>query len=118
MLVAGGACAFMLMSIVGFTGPDGQVVSSDRIASTIVTGIGFIGAGAIWRSRSNVHGLTTAASIWVMAAIGMLSGSGHFLLAGATTVLVIVTLRVVHQVERWQGWETDDPPLGRDADGG
>jgi putative Mg2+ transporter-C (MgtC) family protein len=67
----------------------------DRIAAQIVTGIGFLGAGAIMRSGLSVHGMTTAATIWVNAAIGMAAGAGEYAmatLATAITMLVLVAL--------------------------
>lgn len=70
-----------------------------RIASNIVTGIGFIGAGIIFRGRNNVHGLTTAATVWIAAAIGMAVGTGDYLLAGAATVAVWLILVVLQWVE-------------------
>jgi putative Mg2+ transporter-C (MgtC) family protein len=69
--------------------------TSDRIAAQIVTGIGFLGAGAIMRSGLSVHGMTTAATIWVNAAIGMAAGAGEYAmatLATAITMLVLVAL--------------------------
>src|SRR5438034_11016837 len=64
----------------------------DRIAAQIVTGIGFLGGGAILRSGSSVHGMTTAATIWVNAAIGMAVGVGEFALATLATVLTLIVL--------------------------
>lgn len=70
-----------------------------RIASNIVTGIGFIGAGIIFRGENNVHGLTTAATVWTAAAIGMAVGSGNYTLAIGTTVVTWAVLVVLHRVE-------------------
>lgn len=63
-----------------------------RIAAQVVTGVGFLGAGAIMRTGANVQGLTTAAMIWVNAAIGMAAGSGHIRLAALCTVIVLVAM--------------------------
>ncbi len=71
-----------------------------RVASTIVTGIGFLGAGAILRTGGTVHGLTTAATIWVNAAIGIAAGSGAYGLAAAATALTLAVLWLVGIVER------------------
>src|SRR3989338_6316307 len=70
-----------------------------RIAAGVVTGIGFLGAGAIMRSRASVRGLTTAASLWVVAAIGLAVGSGLYLASIITTVLAIITLMLFSRLE-------------------
>ena len=67
-----------------------------RIAAQVVTGIGFLGAGTIIFQKNVVHGLTTAAGLWVTAAIGLSCGTGMFAVAGATTVLVLLGLEVVN----------------------
>jgi len=64
----------------------------DRIAANVITGIGFIGAGVIFRNNSSISGITTAASIWVAAAIGMLLGIGEYLLAGISLVFTLFIL--------------------------
>ena len=66
--------------------------SATRIAAQIVTGVGFLGAGALIRDRGGIHGLTTAATIWLVASIGMACGAGHYTLAGITTALAIGVL--------------------------
>ena len=72
----------------------GQAEGADetRIASNIVTGIGFLGAGAIIRHGGRVKGLTTAATIWVVAAVGMATGAGEYVRAVGTTILVLLIL--------------------------
>ncbi|MFI5103548.1 MAG: MgtC/SapB family protein [Terriglobales bacterium] len=70
-----------------------------RIASQIIPGIGFIGAGSILRSKGGVSGLTTAATIFVVAAVGMACGGGLYLLAGFSTVLIVLALIVLGQME-------------------
>src|SRR5680860_792042 len=97
ILVAMGASAFTLASIYGFQltaeqAAGGQTYDPSRVAAQIVSGIGFLGAGAIIRHGMSVRGLTTAASLWAVAAIGMLSGAGMYGLATATTLLVLVSL--------------------------
>ncbi len=93
ILVAVGACVFTTMSIYGFPGAPG----SDRVAAAVVTGIGFIGAGAILVSRGGfVTGLTTAASLWSSAAIGMVLGAGYFVVGLIITGIILVILEVLH----------------------
>ncbi len=71
----------------------------DRIAASVVTGIGFLGGGAIIRQGSIVRGLTTAASIWVVSGVGLAAGAGFYLAATVTTILVLVTLIALVYVE-------------------
>jgi putative Mg2+ transporter-C (MgtC) family protein len=92
MLVAAGSAAFTVASVYGFVG-EGTVRDPARVAAQIVTGVGFLGAGTIWRTSSTVRGLTTAASIWLVAAVGMLAGGGMYLLAVFTTLCGFATLR-------------------------
>ena len=91
LVVSVGAALFTLVSAYGF-GDFGSRVDPTRIAAQIVTGIGFLGAGAIIRQGLSVRGLTTAATLWVVAAIGLASGAGYYGAAVVTTVLVIVSL--------------------------
>jgi putative Mg2+ transporter-C (MgtC) family protein len=97
MLVALGSALFTIVSAYGFrelldAGP--AVVRTDptRIAAQIVTGIGFLGAGAIIRQGFSVRGLTTAATLWLTAAIGMAAGAGSYTAAVITTVVAIIAL--------------------------
>jgi len=73
--------------------------SSDRVAAQIVTGIGFLGGGAILHSRGGVHGLTTAATIWVNAGIGVAAGIGSFAVATASALLTLVVLVLLPLIE-------------------
>jgi putative Mg2+ transporter-C (MgtC) family protein len=95
MLVSVGSCLFTLVSIYGFdaftTGAATQPDPS-RVAAQIVTGIGFLGAGAIIREGMSIRGLTTAASLWVVAAVGMAVGVGLYWAAGFAVVVTIVSL--------------------------
>jgi putative Mg2+ transporter-C (MgtC) family protein len=91
-MVGFGAALFTIVSIAGFDEGDPA-----RVAAQIVTGIGFLGAGAIWRSEDRVRGLTTAAGLWAAAAIGMGIGSGLLLLG---TVGALVTLGVLLGLRR------------------
>jgi putative Mg2+ transporter-C (MgtC) family protein len=72
-----------------------------RIIHGIVTGVGFLGAGSILRHEGLVHGLTTAASIWMVAAIGAAAGVEAYLLAAVGTVLAIIVLRLYKRADRW-----------------
>jgi putative Mg2+ transporter-C (MgtC) family protein len=94
MLVSAGAACFSIASIYGFdTLP--READLARVAANIVSAIGFLGAAAIFRSGPSVRGLTTAAGIWITAAIGMLAGLGLMVLAVYTTVLVWFVLFVL-----------------------
>jgi putative Mg2+ transporter-C (MgtC) family protein len=77
------------------------VVGVDRVASTVVTGIGFLGGGAILKHGATVRGLTTAGSLWVTAAVGLAVGLGSYTIAIAATVATIVTLVALRAPERW-----------------
>jgi uncharacterized membrane protein YhiD involved in acid resistance len=88
-LVAAGSALFTVLSIEGFPGSD-----SSRVAAQIVTGIGFLGAGLIFRQGASVQGLTTAAGLWSVAAIGMAAGTGLWGLAIVVTVIILLVLKV------------------------
>ena len=97
LLVALGACVFTLVSAYAWTDwtfstPSGVVFDPTRIAAQIVTGIGFLGAGAIIVRGISVRGLTTAATLWVVAAIGMAAGTGYYEVAIGAAALVLVSL--------------------------
>jgi putative Mg2+ transporter-C (MgtC) family protein len=97
LLVSLGSALFTLVSAYGFhefLTNGGNVVRADptRIAAQIVTGIGFLGAGAIIREGLSVRGLTTAATLWVVAAIGMACGAGYYWPAAAATALTLFAL--------------------------
>ncbi len=99
ILISVGACVFTILSqLVG--GPDWN---STRIAAQIVTGIGFLGAGAILRDRHSVLGLTTAATIWAVAAVGMAVGFGHYVFGTFGAVTILVVLFAFDVVEDWIG---------------
>src|SRR5947209_4358107 len=98
MLIAIGAALFTVVSMsLGRT--SGGV--PDRIAAQIVSGVGFLGGGAILRSRMSIHGMTTAATIWVNAAIGMAAGAGEFAIATTATALTLVVLVVLPPIEEY-----------------
>jgi putative Mg2+ transporter-C (MgtC) family protein len=97
LLVSLGACVFTLVSAYAWTDwtfstPSGVVFDPTRIAAQIVTGIGFLGAGAIIVRGISVRGLTTAATLWVVAAIGMAAGTGYYEVGIGAAVLVLVSL--------------------------
>jgi putative Mg2+ transporter-C (MgtC) family protein len=96
-LVSVGACMFTALGLL----PEfGSRVDPTRIAAQIVTGVGFLGAGAILRQGTDVRGLTTAASIWVVAALGMAAGFGQYATAIFTAFLVLVTLIAIRPLEQ------------------
>jgi putative Mg2+ transporter-C (MgtC) family protein len=107
LLVSLGSALFTIVSAFGFHEflvAGGNVVRADptRIAAQIVTGIGFLGAGAIIREGMSVRGLTTAATLWVVAGIGMASGAGYYWPAVAATLLTIFALWPL----RWMAHQT------------
>jgi putative Mg2+ transporter-C (MgtC) family protein len=91
ILISVGACLFMIVSR-EFTGQ--PTADPTRIAAQIVSGVGFLGAGAIMRDGEHVTGLTTAATIWIVAAIGMTVGYGNYKTATITTLLVLIVQSV------------------------
>lgn len=97
-LVSLGSAIFTVISGNAFLG---SASDPTRIAAQIVTGIGFIGGGAILHYRGNVRGLTTAASLWAVAAVGMAAGAGLWVVAVVSSVLVIVALEVFQRLERY-----------------
>jgi putative Mg2+ transporter-C (MgtC) family protein len=110
-LVALGAALFTIVSAHGFAGP---TVDPTRIAAQIVSGIGFIGAGTILQHRGNIRGLTTAASLWSVAAIGTAAGAGLVAMAVIGTILILVVLAVLDRIEavatRWLNLGPDGKP--------
>ena len=100
-LVGVSACLFMLISKYGFDNvlaQDRVVLDPSRVAAQVVSGIGFIGGGVIFMRRDAVRGLTTAASVWLTAAIGMACGAGLPLLAIATMVLHVIVMFVFPKI--------------------
>jgi putative Mg2+ transporter-C (MgtC) family protein len=97
MLIAVGSALFTVVSIelarAGGT--------PDRIAAQIVSGIGFLGAGSILRSGKSVHGMTTAATIWVNSAVGMAAGAGLYGIATVATIITLVVLAALPFVEQY-----------------
>ncbi|MDQ3880799.1 MAG: MgtC/SapB family protein [Chloroflexota bacterium] len=119
-LVALGAAIFTVVSGFAFFGADADPT---RIAAQIVTGIGFIGAGTIIRHNASVRGLTTAASLWAVAAVGTASGAGLYVVAIGSAILIIVVLWLFDRFEelllrRFRGDRTlaAEPSEGRVED--
>jgi len=117
-LVALGAALFTIISAYGFIG---DAIDPTRITAQIVSGIGFIGAGTILQHRGNIRGLTTAASLWAVAAIGMAAGAGMVVMAVVGTVLILVVLAVFDRIEafarRRMNQSTEPSRLDSDPDG-
>ena len=94
IMISVGSCFFTMMSEV-----IGEVANADRIAANVVTGIGFLGAGVIFRGENRVNGITTAATIWVVAAVGMGIGAGRYFASASASILVLLVLAVLPYVE-------------------
>jgi len=103
MLVSVGACLFMIVSAYGFMdvlGHEHISLDPSRVAAQVVSGIGFLGAGSILLRGEMVRGLTTAASLWTVAAIGLAVGGGLYIAAGAATVIILFILAGIKPLER------------------
>jgi putative Mg2+ transporter-C (MgtC) family protein len=98
MLVGLGAAVFTLLSAHAVSDAESDRVDPTRIAAQIVTGIGFLGAGAIVREGFSVRGVTTAAALWISAAVGMAAGFGFYFGAVAATVVALIALVVFRQL--------------------
>ena len=101
LLICVGAALLTELSVAAALGSDPNLVTADptRIAAQIVSGIGFLGAGTIIQSRGSVLGLTTAATLWVVAAVGMAVGLRKYTEAVGTTVLIMVALLILGRLE-------------------
>ncbi|MGJ3238880.1 MAG: MgtC/SapB family protein [Anaerolineae bacterium] len=93
MLAGIGACAFAAIGLHAF--PDNA--DSSRVAAAVASGIGFLGAGVIFQGKDRVRDLTTAASIWVTASVGVVVGTGAWFLGVAMTVSIWITLAILHR---------------------
>jgi putative Mg2+ transporter-C (MgtC) family protein len=100
-LVCLGSTMFTLLTVHATTAFGGTSMDPTRIVHGVITGVGFLGAGSILRQEGYVHGLTTAASIWMVAAIGTTVGVHAYSLAIIGTVLALVVLEGYRWVERW-----------------
>ncbi len=94
VLVSIGAALFTIASIYGF----GTAADPSRVAAGILVGVGFIGAGAIMRREGGLEGLTTAATIWVAAAVGLAAGAGLYLISAVATALILIMLLLPHPI--------------------
>ena len=103
MLVCVGSCLFMVVSAYGFASVLGANVILDpsRVAAQVVSGIGFLGAGSILLRGDLVRGLTTAASLWTVAAIGLAVGGGLYVEAIAATIIILLILAGIKPLEKW-----------------
>lgn len=104
--VAVGSALFVIAGAYGWgdfltSGSTNVVIGVDRVASNIVTGIGFLGGGAILKYGANIKGLTTAASLWVTSAVGLAAGLGSYVLVTAATVITLLSLVALRFPERW-----------------
>jgi len=97
ILICVGAAMYMAAGALLFSKGDGT--DPTRIAAQVVTGIGFLGAGCIIQNGSRVTGLTSAATIWVVAAIGLVTGAGYPILAIASALMVLLTLAILGPIE-------------------
>ena len=98
LLVGLGSCIIMIISIYGFPANDGNRDVA-RLAAQIITGVGFLGAGAIIHRNDGIKGLTTAGTIWIVMAIGIACGSFNFVIAILATLVIMVVLTVFTKVE-------------------
>jgi len=102
MLVALGSCLIMLLSQSLYDNVEGKTNADPaRLAAQVVSGIGFLGAGAIMKEGLTVTGLTTAATLWVVAGIGLAAGAGFYLGAGVTTAVVFLILWNLSRLDMW-----------------
>jgi putative Mg2+ transporter-C (MgtC) family protein len=111
-LVCEGAALFMIGSIMLYDQvreSGGTTGDPNRVASTVVQGIGFLAGGVIFTARGHVKGLTTAAGVWVTAAIGVLVGMGFFVIAIFGTVATLVVLALFRYIERWMPVPSGQP---------
>ncbi|MCO5261105.1 MAG: MgtC/SapB family protein [Crocinitomicaceae bacterium] len=103
MMVSVGSCLIMLVSSFGFSDILGTAhveLDPSRIAAQVVSGIGFIGAGTIlFQKQGTIRGLTTAAGLWTVAAIGLATGGGMYFAAGATTIIALIILWAIQPLE-------------------
>lgn len=105
LVAAGAGLAAAVGEVLLTTASDAGAVSGDpvRALHAVLTGIGFLGAGAIIRHRGegSVEGLTTAASLWLAATVGVATGLGLWIVAAGATLLALLVLSVVHRIDRW-----------------
>ncbi|WP_248565481.1 MgtC/SapB family protein [Paenibacillus sp. L3-i20] len=103
ILVCLGACLLMLLSIYGFSDFVEETnvrVDPARLAAAVITGVGFLGAGTILFTGKSITGLTTAASLWVVAAIGLAVGAGFYFASASVTIMALLTLWLFNKLEK------------------
>ena len=113
-IVALGSALFMIISMVAFEGTD--KFDASRVAAQVVSGIGFIGAGVIIFQKNVVRGVTTAAGLWVAAAIGLACGAGMFTIALAATLLTVLCLEAMHFFHRYVAEKVVEITLSSDGE--
>jgi putative Mg2+ transporter-C (MgtC) family protein len=113
MLVAVGSGLFTVLSAYGFgAGTVGAPIDPTRIAAQVVSGIGFLGAGAILKDGIVIRGLTTAASLWATSAVGMAAGAGEYIIAAVSTAVILVSLWPINALaERLHGTAVPETQL-------
>jgi putative Mg2+ transporter-C (MgtC) family protein len=117
MLVCAGSVCFTVAGIYGFQAVENGPRDPARVAAQVVSGIGFLGAGTIFRTPSTVSGLTTAASIWLVAGTGMLIGTGMYAVAIFTTGCAYVALQWLRYPSHRRRRRVGEPSLaGDDSD--
>src|SRR3954453_481692 len=99
ILICGGSTIFTMVAMSGVLGAK----EPSRIAAQIVTGVGFLGAGSILRERNGITGLTTAASIWAVSAVGIVVGAGYAAAGFAAALAIVFTLAGLSRAEEWVG---------------
>ncbi len=103
MVLSLGACTIMLLSLyIPATFID-QYPNSDpaRLSAQVISGIGFLGAGAIFKYGFSIRGLTTAATIWTTSGIGLVFGSGYYMVGSIATILLVIVLQIFEKIENW-----------------
>jgi putative Mg2+ transporter-C (MgtC) family protein len=98
LICVSSAMMMILAGLFGGQGASGQ--EAMRVAAGVITGVGFLGAGAIIQSRGAVHGLTTASVIWAVAGLGLVIGSGYYLIAVIFTVMVVLILVFLRKIDQ------------------
>ena len=106
ILIAVSSCLFTILSINAFP-LTGAAQDTARVAAQIVTGVGFLGAGAVIQTKKVVHGLTTAATIWMVAAVGMAVATDLYLLGIATTILTTGVLLFLGPLSTWMAAKSE-----------
>jgi putative Mg2+ transporter-C (MgtC) family protein len=114
MLISMGACLFTILSLDGFPLEGSTARDTARVAAQVVSGVGFLGAGAIFQARGHTKGMTTAATIWIVAAIGMTVGVGAYALAIFSSVITFLILRFLRPVSKYvarRNMSSDSPSV-------